>query len=71
MIKINPGLKPSDISRKLKEFWEFSAEKINLIEKHYDDSKGFAGFHYQRQLHYQRMDRMDPGVSIRFYHLAV
>jgi len=40
MIKINPDLKPSNLSRKLKRFWELSAEKINLIEKHYDDSKG-------------------------------
>ncbi|HEX5113273.1 MAG TPA: glycosyl hydrolase [Saprospiraceae bacterium] len=44
MIKINPDLKPSDLSSKLKEFWELSAEKINLIEKHYDVSKGSPVF---------------------------
>ncbi len=44
MIKINPDLKPSDLSRKLKEFWELSAEKISLIEKNYDDSKGSPVF---------------------------
>ena len=44
MIKINPDLKPSNLSRKLKRFWELSAEKINLIEKHYDDSRGSPVF---------------------------
>src|SRR5207249_8733811 len=44
MIKINPALKPSDLSRKLKRFWELSAEKIDLIEKNYDASKGSPVF---------------------------
>jgi unsaturated chondroitin disaccharide hydrolase len=44
MIKINPDLKPLDLSRKLKRFWELSAEKINLIEKNYDASKGSPVF---------------------------
>ena len=44
MIKTNPDLKPSNLSRKLKRFWELSAEKINLIEKHYDDSRGSPVF---------------------------
>ena len=44
MIKINTGLKPSDLSNKLKKFWELSAEKIALIEKNYDPSKGSPVF---------------------------
>ncbi len=44
MIKINTGLKPSDLSNKLKKFWELSAEKIHLIEKNYDASKGSPVF---------------------------
>ena len=43
MIKINPDLKPSDL-HKLKKFWQLSAEKNQLIEKHYDDSKGSPVF---------------------------
>src|SRR5438552_16575421 len=44
MIKINTALKPSDLSRKLKRFWELSAEKIKLVEKNYDASKGSPVF---------------------------
>jgi unsaturated chondroitin disaccharide hydrolase len=44
MIKINTGVKPSDLDKKLKRFWELSAEKINLIEKNYDVSKGSPVF---------------------------
>src|SRR5438477_11734929 len=44
MIKLNPDLKPSGLSGKLKRFWELSAEKINLIEKNYDASKGSPVF---------------------------
>jgi unsaturated chondroitin disaccharide hydrolase len=44
MIKINPDLKPSDLSRKLERLWELSAEKINLIEKNYDASNGSPVF---------------------------
>lgn len=44
MIKINTSLKPSDLIAKLKRFWQLSAEKINLIEKNYDISKGSPVF---------------------------
>jgi rhamnogalacturonyl hydrolase YesR len=44
MIKTNSGLKPSDINHKLKRFWELSAEKIYLIAKTYNDSKGSPVF---------------------------
>jgi len=44
MIKIDPDLKPSDLGRKLKRLWELSAEKIELIEKSYDASKGSPVF---------------------------
>ena len=44
MIRVNPDLKPSDLSRKLNRLWELSAEKINLIEKDCDASKGSPVF---------------------------
>ena len=44
MIKINTTLQPSDLIVKLKRFWQLSAEKINLIEKNYDVSKGSPVF---------------------------
>ena len=44
MIKINLELKPIDLSGKLQKFWELSGEKINLIEKKYDASKGSPVF---------------------------
>lgn len=44
MIKINTGIKPSDLDTKLKRFWKLSEEKINLIEKNYDASKGSPVF---------------------------
>ncbi|MDP9230660.1 MAG: glycosyl hydrolase [Bacteroidota bacterium] len=44
MIKINLTLKPSDLNTKLKRFLELSAEKINLIEKNYNVSKGSPVF---------------------------
>ncbi len=44
MIKINTGLKPSDLNNKLKKFWQLSAEKIQLIEKNYDASNGSPVF---------------------------
>jgi unsaturated chondroitin disaccharide hydrolase len=40
MVKINTDLKPSDLNGKLKRFWELSGEKIDLIERSYDVSKG-------------------------------
>ena len=44
MIKINTAIKPSDLGNKLKRFWKLSEEKINLIEKNYDASKGSPVF---------------------------
>jgi unsaturated chondroitin disaccharide hydrolase len=44
MIKINVALKPSDLRQKLQKFWELSGEKIQLIEKYYDESKGSPVF---------------------------
>ncbi len=44
MIKIDTNIKPSDLTNKLKRFWELSAKKINLIEKDYDASKGSPVF---------------------------
>ena len=44
MIKINLELKPIDLSGKLQKFWALSGEKINLIEKKYDASKGSPVF---------------------------
>ncbi|HEX8061175.1 MAG TPA: glycosyl hydrolase [Cyclobacteriaceae bacterium] len=44
MIAINHDLKPPDLNTKLKRLWELSGEKINLIEKQYDTSKGSPVF---------------------------
>src|ERR1700694_5367200 len=44
MMKINTKLKPSDLTTKLKRFWQVSGEKIQLIEKNYDVSKGSPVF---------------------------
>lgn len=44
MIKINTGLKPAHLSSKLQRFWELSGEKIQLIEKNYDEKKGSPVF---------------------------
>ncbi|HZY80559.1 MAG TPA: glycosyl hydrolase [Cyclobacteriaceae bacterium] len=44
MIKINQDLKPSHLTIKLQRFWELSGEKINLIEREYDASKGSPVF---------------------------
>src|SRR6478752_7292368 len=44
MIKINSDLKTSEINHKLKRLWELSSEKIFLIHKTYDDSKGSPVF---------------------------
>ena len=44
MIKINTALKPSDLNNKLKRVWELSSEKIHLVEKNYDASKGSPVF---------------------------
>lgn len=44
MIKIDNDLKPSDLNSKLKRFWKLSEEKIYLIEKNYDATKGSPVF---------------------------
>ena len=44
MIKIDLALKPSDLTKRLQKFWDLSGEKIRLIEKHYDESKGSPVF---------------------------
>ncbi len=44
MIRINYNLKPTDLSDKLKRFWELSGEKISSIEQNYDVSKGSPVF---------------------------
>ncbi|MBA4849611.1 glycoside hydrolase family 88 protein [Emticicia sp. BO119] len=44
MIRINYKLKPTDLSDKLKRFWELSGEKISLIEQNYDATKGSPVF---------------------------
>lgn len=41
---VNLKLSPSDLSNKLLRFWKLSGEKINLIEKNYDVSKGSPVF---------------------------
>ncbi len=40
MVKIDALIKPADLTPKLARFWKLSGEKIRLIEKHYDSSKG-------------------------------
>lgn len=44
MLKINYELLPNDLAGKLKRFWKFSAEKIRLIDNHYDTAKGSPVF---------------------------
>jgi unsaturated chondroitin disaccharide hydrolase len=44
MITIDLAIKPSDFTSKLNRFWQLSGEKINLIEKNYDGSKGSPVF---------------------------
>lgn len=44
MIKIKPDIEPYHLTTKLKRFWQLSAEKINLIDRHYDPSKGSPVF---------------------------
>lgn len=44
MIKINETLKAEDLNSRLQKFWELSGEKISLIEKKYDESKGSPVF---------------------------
>lgn len=44
MIKINEQLKPSDLTAKLRRFWELSAAKIDNIERNYDTANGSPVF---------------------------
>jgi unsaturated chondroitin disaccharide hydrolase len=44
MIRINYKLKPTDLTDKLKRFWELSAEKISSIDQNYDVAKGSPVF---------------------------
>lgn len=44
MIRIDYEIKPGDLSGKLKRFWDLSREKIHLINKQYDESKGSPVF---------------------------
>src|SRR5450759_3472939 len=44
MINIKNKLKPADLSDKLKRLWQLSAQKIQLIEKQYDESNGSPVF---------------------------
>ena len=44
MIQVNPHIKPADLGKKLERFWDLSAEKINLLAKNYNNSKGSPVF---------------------------
>jgi len=44
MININQALQPADLTGKLKRFWQLSGEKIDLLEKNYDNTKGSPVF---------------------------
>jgi unsaturated chondroitin disaccharide hydrolase len=44
MIRINYKLKPADLSGKLEKFWTLSGEKIRMILRDYDVSKGSPVF---------------------------
>src|SRR3979411_794353 len=44
MININQALKPADLTKKLKRFWDLSGQKIFLLEKNYDPAKGSPVF---------------------------
>lgn len=44
MIKIKNDLQASSLQGALQRFWDLSGQKVNLIEKHYDTSKGAPVF---------------------------
>ncbi|MDA0196152.1 MAG: glycoside hydrolase family 88 protein [Bacteroidetes bacterium] len=44
MIKIDKDLKAGDLRKKIETFWSLSGEKIRLIEKDYDQTKGSPVF---------------------------
>ncbi len=47
MLKINYNLKPSHLKSKIERLWDFSADKILSIEKHFNISKGAPVFTVQ------------------------
>ncbi|MGA0558738.1 glycosyl hydrolase [Larkinella sp. VNQ87] len=47
MIQINNALQPADFTTRLQQFWDLSAQKINLIDTHYDTAKGSPVFTVQ------------------------
>ncbi len=68
LMKINLKLQPTDLTAKLRRFWQLSAGKIQQIEKSYDSSKGSPVFHRARKVHQSGMDGMDARFSIRIGH---
>jgi len=44
MINLQPSIQPPALVPKLKRFWELSGQKIDLIETHYDTTKGSPVF---------------------------
>ncbi|GAB3921731.1 glycoside hydrolase family 88 protein [Larkinella terrae] len=44
MIQINNALQPADFKNRLNQFWDLSAQKINLIDAQYDAAKGSPVF---------------------------
>ncbi len=44
MINTSTDIKPTDLKGKLQRFWELSGEKIKLVEREYDASKGSPVF---------------------------
>lgn len=44
MIEIKSNLTPGDLKQKLSGFWQLSGEKVKLIEREYDHSKGSPVF---------------------------
>ena len=44
MIRLDNGIKPADLTSKLRRLWELSARKIQLIEDNFDESKGSPVF---------------------------
>lgn len=47
MIQINNGLQPADFTTRLQQFWDLSAQKIDLIDRQYDTAKGSPVFTVQ------------------------
>lgn len=44
MIKIDPTITPTALSKSLEHFWQVSAQKIDVLHKEYDESKGSPVF---------------------------